>query len=60
VFVITLTDKPERSAVSYQIRANPQLAEGMTATGSIFYYSEPDAGIFYSLEGPADFEDELL
>jgi len=60
VFSLTLIDKPQRSAVLFQLSAVPELAEGMGATGSVFYYSEPDAGIFYSREGPADTDDKLL
>jgi prepilin-type N-terminal cleavage/methylation domain-containing protein len=60
IFVLTLVDKPQRAAASFQIRANPELSEGLTATGGIFYYSEPDAGVSYSREGPADSDDELL
>ena len=29
-------------------------------TGKVFYYSEPDAGIYASNEGPASSDDDLL
>jgi prepilin-type N-terminal cleavage/methylation domain-containing protein len=60
VFVLSLVDKPQRAAASFQLRANPELSEGIGATGNVFYYSEPDAGVSYSREGPADEDDELL
>jgi Tfp pilus assembly protein PilE len=60
IFVLTLVDKNERAAVSYQLNANPESAEGIGATGKIFYYSEPDAGIFVNRDGVADADDEIL
>jgi len=60
IFILTLIDKPERAAVSFQINANPEIGYGVGATGKIFYYSEPDAGIYASKEGPASSNDELL
>jgi prepilin-type N-terminal cleavage/methylation domain-containing protein len=60
VFVLTLIDKPEKAAVSFQLNANPEIAEGVGATGKIFYYSEPDLGICVSREGPASADDDLL
>jgi prepilin-type N-terminal cleavage/methylation domain-containing protein len=60
IFVLTLVDKPEKAAVTFQLNANPEIAEGLGATGKIFYYSEPDAGIFVNHEGPASADDELL
>ena len=60
VFVITLIDKPTRAAASFQLQANPELSEGMGATGKVFYYAEPDGGVYYSREGPADSDDDLL
>ena len=60
VFTITLIDIPERTASTFKISANPESAEGISATGRIFYYSEPDAPIFYSKDGPASSDDEVL
>src|SRR5215813_11087513 len=60
VFTITLIDIPERTASTFKISANPESAEGISATGRIFYYSEPDAPIFYSEDGPASSEDDIL
>ena len=60
VFILTLIDKPERAAVSFQINANPEIADGVGATGKIFYYSEPDAGIYANKERPASSDDVLL
>ena len=60
IFVLTLVDKNERAAISYQLNANPECAEGIGATGKIFYYSEPDAGVYFNRDGVADADDELL
>ena len=60
IFVLTLVDKNERAAISYQLNANPESAEGIGATGKIFYYSEPDAGIYVNRDGVADADDEIL
>ena len=60
IFVLTLVDKNERAAISYQLNANPECAEGVGATGKIFYYSEPDAGVYVNRDGVADADDELL
>jgi prepilin-type N-terminal cleavage/methylation domain-containing protein len=60
VFAITLIDMPGRPAANFKINANPESAEGISATGRIFYYSEPDAPIFYSRDGPASSDDEVL
>ena len=60
IFTLTLIDKPEKRAVSFQLHANPEIAEGIGATGRIFYYSEPDAGIYFNREKVASSDDELL
>jgi prepilin-type N-terminal cleavage/methylation domain-containing protein len=60
IFILTFINKPEKAAVSFQINANPEIADGVGATGKIFYYSEPDAGIYANTEGPASSNDELL
>jgi prepilin-type N-terminal cleavage/methylation domain-containing protein len=60
IFVLTLVDRNERAAISYQLNANPECAEGIGATGKIFYYSEPDAGVYVNRDGVADAEDEIL
>jgi prepilin-type N-terminal cleavage/methylation domain-containing protein len=60
VFAITFIDMPERPAATFKITANPESAEGISATGRIFYYSEPDVPIFYSKDGPASSDDEVL
>ena len=59
-FMITLIDRPEKAAATFKLNANPESAEGISATGKNFYYSEPDAAIFVSKEGPASAEDEIL
>ena len=60
MFIMTLVDRPEKAAASFQLNANPELFEGVGATGDIFYYSEPDEGIYYNTAGPASSEDKLL
>ena len=60
MFVMTLVDRPEKAATSFKLNANPELAEGVGATGEVFYYSEPDAGIFYNRDGPASSDDDIL
>ena len=60
IFVLTLVNKNERAAISYHLNANPESAEGIGATGKIFYYSEPDAAIFINRDGVADADDEIL
>jgi prepilin-type N-terminal cleavage/methylation domain-containing protein len=60
IFILTLIDKPEKAAVSFQVNANPEIAEGVGASGKIFYYSEPDAGIYANKERPASSDDDLL
>src|SRR4029078_9583404 len=37
IFVLTLVNKPEKDAVSFQLQANPESAEGISATGKIYY-----------------------
>ena len=59
-FIIALIDRPEKAAATFKLNANPESAEGISATGKNFYYSEPDAAIFVSKEGPASAEDEIL
>jgi prepilin-type N-terminal cleavage/methylation domain-containing protein len=60
VFVITLVDRPEKAATTFQLNANPESAEGIGATGRIHYYTEPDSGIFVNRERPASREDKIL
>ena len=60
IFVLTLVNKPEKDAVSFQLQANPESAEGISATGKIYYYTEPDAGLFFNRDKPASADDDLL
>lgn len=60
IFVLTLIDAPGKSAVTFQLNANPEVSEGVVATGKVFYYSEPDASIFFNKEGPANANDPIL
>lgn len=60
VFTITLVDLPERPGALFKLSADPESAAGLGATGKIFYYSEPDTPIFFSKDGPASSEDEVL
>ena len=60
IFVLTLIDAPEKPAVTFRLNANPEVSEGIGATGKVFYYSEPDAGIFINRQGPASANDPIL
>jgi len=60
VFEITLVDDGARTSATFKVNANPESASGMGATGKIFYYSEPDAPIFFSDKGPASADDKIL
>jgi prepilin-type N-terminal cleavage/methylation domain-containing protein len=60
VFVLELVDHPNKSAVSFKLNVNPEVADGIGATGANYYYSEPDASIFVSKEGPANNDDDVL
>jgi prepilin-type N-terminal cleavage/methylation domain-containing protein len=60
IFVLTLIDKPERAAATFQLSANPESSEGIGATGRVFYYSEPDSGIYVNKEHAASNDDEIL
>jgi prepilin-type N-terminal cleavage/methylation domain-containing protein len=60
VFVLTLIDAPQKESVSFKLNANPEVPEGIGATGINFYYSEPDAGIFVNQSRPANADDEIL
>ena len=59
-FTLTLIDKPQKPAVTFRLNANPEVSEGVGATGRVFYYSEPDAGIFINRESPATSDDPIL
>ena len=60
VFIITLTPKSEGRVASYAINANPEQWEGLGATGTLFYYTDPDNGVCYSKTGPATAVDDNL
>jgi len=60
VFVMTLGDRPEKAATTFQLNANPESADGIGATGRIYYYTEPDSGIFVNRERPASHDDAIL
>jgi prepilin-type N-terminal cleavage/methylation domain-containing protein len=60
VFVITLVDSPEKPSTSFQLNANPEVVGGISATGGIFYYTEPDTGIFINRDRPATSDDSIL
>jgi prepilin-type N-terminal cleavage/methylation domain-containing protein len=60
VFVMELVDHPNKSAVSFKLNVNPEVPDGVGATGTRYYYSEPDSAIFVSADGPANSASEIL
>ena len=60
VYVITLIPKSEQQTASFSVNANPEQPQGITATGKIFYYLDPESGICFSKTGPATAADETL
>lgn len=60
VFSITLVPKSEHQASTFSVNADPEQADGISATGRFFYYTDPENGICFSKEGPATAADEVL
>ncbi len=60
VFSITLIPKSENRVASFSVNADPEQAEGISATGKHFYYTDPENGICFSKDGPATAADEPL
>ena len=60
VFVMRVEDRSEKSAFTFKLNANPEISDGIGATGKVFYYSEPDRGIFVNRQKPASKDDEIL
>jgi prepilin-type N-terminal cleavage/methylation domain-containing protein len=60
VFLITLVPKSDEKAASFSVNANPEQAEGIGATGRVFYYLDPESGICFSKVGPATAADDTL
>jgi len=60
VFTLTLVDINDKPAVLFHLNANPEIAEGLAATGNMFYFTEPDSGITFSNSGPATADNDLL
>ena len=60
VFTLNLIARPEKTAVTFTLNANPESSEGFTATGKNFYYTDPEGGICFSRERPATAEDDML
>lgn len=60
VFTLTLIPKSENQAATYAANADPELSEGVNATGRNFYYVDPVSGICFSKTGRATASDENL
>ena len=60
VFKLQLVQIDQKAAATFQLNANPEVASGLAATGSVFYFAEPDSGITYNNTVPASAADELL
>ena len=60
VFVLTITTKSDDKAAMYSVNANPEQADGVGATGKVFFYVDPESGICFSRTGPATASDETL
>ena len=60
VFVITLIPKSEGTAATFKVNANPEQSTGVGATGTNFYYVDPESGICFSKTGPATAADDTL
>lgn len=55
IFTMTVTEPSGSSPAFYSIKANPQVAEGIQATGTRFFYFDSTLGtIKYSEEGEAN------
>ena len=60
LFTLTLVDINNKPATTFKLNANPEISEGISATGKVFYYSEPDAGIFVNNDHEASSDDNIL
>jgi prepilin-type N-terminal cleavage/methylation domain-containing protein len=60
VFELQLVDHPNKRAVSFQLNVNPEVPDGVGATGTKFYYSEPDSAIYVNDDGPASSAHDIL
>ena len=60
VFTITLININDKQSAVFHLTANPEIAEGLAATGTQFYFTQPDSGITFSKTGPANEDDEPL
>src|SRR6266542_2760212 len=58
LFRITLTPKSEGKTATFAVNADPEQWQGITATGRMFYYTDPENGICFSRTGPASASDE--
>jgi prepilin-type N-terminal cleavage/methylation domain-containing protein len=60
IFTITLVDINDKQRAYFHLNANPEISQGMAATGKVFYFTQPDAGITFSKTGPATQDDDSL
>ena len=60
IFTLTLVPKSENQSATFAANADPEQPEGVTATGRIFYYVDPQSGICFSKTGRATAADKNL
>ncbi|MEP6817950.1 MAG: prepilin-type N-terminal cleavage/methylation domain-containing protein [bacterium] len=60
IFVITLVAKSADRVATFSVNANPEQSQGLGATGSNFFYVDPESGICFSKTAPATAADDTL
>jgi prepilin-type N-terminal cleavage/methylation domain-containing protein len=60
VFTLTLIGRSQNEAASYYVNADPEESTGISSTGRVFYYIDPESGICFSTKGSATAADENL
>lgn len=60
IFTISLMSQAEKTSATFTLNANPEVSEGFAATGTNFYYTDPEGGSCFSKKGPATADDDML
>ena len=60
IFILKVTPKSGGNAATFMLNANPEVSQGLGATGKVFYYTDPDNGVCFNRSGPATADDEML